>query len=263
MHIHIGCAGWSYKDWENSFYPKKISQSDHLSYYAKYFDLNEVNSTFYHVPSQTTVEGWFKKVPEDFLFIIKVWRKITHEISKEDLDSRVAEFFYRLRPLKPKIKAFLLQFPPRFDFSNKYINQLRYLIELLPGEYEYFIELRDNSWYNEDILSEIAQNQIFIVTSYLKDLTPYYQEQEKLYIRLIGDRTLSTFNRIQREKKEEIIAILKKINKIKEQRRIREIFIIVNNHFTGFAPETANLIKKRLGIPIKKFKKQKTLLDFS
>ena len=54
----------------------------------------------------------------------------------------------------------------------------------------------------------------------------------------------------------------KNILDLKEKPNIREIFIIVNNHFAGFGPETANIIKKMFDIPFKNFSKQKSISDY-
>lgn len=49
--IEIGTAGWDYKDWVGSFYPKQLERTQHLEYFSKYFDIVEINSTFYNLPS--------------------------------------------------------------------------------------------------------------------------------------------------------------------------------------------------------------------
>lgn len=260
----IGCAGWEYKDWKSVFYPKDIKNSEHLSYYSKYFNYTEINSTFYNLPSQDMVYGWLKKVPEDFKFTVKVWKEITHNYNDPELDSRIQEFFYRLEPLRGKIANFLLQFPPWFSYNKDHMDILTYILKMLPKNYKYMIELRDNSWYRDELLSKFIDNEnLFLVTSYLKGIEPfYYQNQDSYYIRLIGDREIEKFNVIQRKQESTINELLMRIKKIQQKKSIKEIFIIVNNHFTGFAPETANRIKKTLGLPFEDFKKQRTLTDY-
>jgi uncharacterized protein YecE (DUF72 family) len=90
----------------------------------------------------------------------------------------------------------------------------------------------------------------------------YLSRQITYYIRLIGDRELTVFNRIQRDQKENLSKLVNKINTFKESPNIYEIFIIVNNHFQGNAPESVNLLKKRLNLPLKEFNQQKNLSDF-
>ncbi|MGB5287041.1 MAG: DUF72 domain-containing protein [Ignavibacteriaceae bacterium] len=65
---YIGTAGWSYKDWVPSFYPKQqsgkfacrgstSSRLDWLQFYSHYFNCVEVNSTYYAYLSPRIVEG--------------------------------------------------------------------------------------------------------------------------------------------------------------------------------------------------------------
>jgi uncharacterized protein YecE (DUF72 family) len=90
----------------------------------------------------------------------------------------------------------------------------------------------------------------------------YLARQKTYYIRLIGDRELTVFNRIQRDQKENLSNFFNEINTLKESPNIHEIFIIVNNHFQGNAPASVQLLKKRLNLPLKDFTQQKKLSDY-
>ena len=68
VKIFVGCAGWDYKDWIGPFYPKNLKREEHLSYYSKFFDFNEINNTFYNIPSEIAVQRWIDQVPENFRF---------------------------------------------------------------------------------------------------------------------------------------------------------------------------------------------------
>ncbi|MBD3256117.1 MAG: DUF72 domain-containing protein [Candidatus Lokiarchaeota archaeon] len=264
IELQIGCAGWEYKDWKGPFYPRKMNNAEHLEYYSKFFGITEVNSTFYNLPWIEMVEGWHRKTPESFRFIVKVWQKITHEIKSEDLMERINQFFDRLLPLKSKIIGFLLQFPPWFKYSSDHLTRLQYLLDILPEHYAYFIELRDNSWFNEDIISKFIDGKKYILsTSYLEYLEPFfYDNQSTYYIRLIGDRKLDTFKAVQRKQEESMADLEGHIKIIKKKPKKYRIFIIVNNHFSGFAPETVNEIKKNYNLSYKKFTAQQKLSDF-
>jgi uncharacterized protein YecE (DUF72 family) len=65
--------------WEGAFYPPGMKPADFLSYYATQFDTVEVDSTFYRIPTLSTVKGWYAKTPPWFLFAAKVSQVITHE----------------------------------------------------------------------------------------------------------------------------------------------------------------------------------------
>jgi len=262
--VNIGCAGWDYKDWEVNFYPKKLERQQHLEYYSKFFDIVEINSTFYNLPSENIIRNWYLRVPDNFRFFVKVWQEITHKLNDPEIESRLAQFFYRMQLLREKIIAFLFQFPPWFKYTDKHLKRLIQLLNEIPSEYQYIIELRDNSWFDPQILSNfIDGSQKILGTSYIPYAKPYYlPDQQYYYIRLIGDRELTVFNRIQREQEEAMSHLNENVNKLIKKPNIKEIFIIVNNHFAGFAPASANELKKRFGLSFHRFNQQKKLSDF-
>ncbi|MHA2049647.1 MAG: DUF72 domain-containing protein [Promethearchaeota archaeon] len=264
VKINIGTAGWDYKDWVGSFYPGKLERNQHLAYYANYFNMVEINSTFYNLPSKNIVNNWIVKVPENFRFIVKVWQEITHKLDDPDIDLFIIEFFTALKPLKPKIIGFLLQFPPWFKYSESHLRKLYNLLRKIPSEYKYIIELRDNSWYNPEILSTFIDGKnIILATTYKPNLKPFYlKDQQFYYIRLIGDRELTIFNRIQRQQEKAIGHLYENIKGLIKVPNIYEIFIIVNNHFAGFAPESVNELKKKFYLDYRIFNTQKKIEDF-
>lgn len=264
VKISIGTAGFSYQDWIGPFYPKKLKKSQQLEYFSKFFNLVEINSTFYNLPSEDIVNNWNNRVPESFRFIVKVWQQITHNLEDPNLDSYIYEFFSSLKLLKTKIVGFLLQFPPWFKYSESHFQKLDLLFKKIPLEYRYFIELRDNSWYEAKILSTfINGDNIVLGTTYMPAVIPYYlPNQFYYYIRLIGDRELNTFNRIQRDQREALNDLDNNVQNLNNDPNIYEIFIIVNNHFAGFAPESVIELKKKWGLNYRVFDKQKRLIDF-
>jgi uncharacterized protein DUF72 len=57
--IRIGMSAFIATRWEGTFYPAGMKPADFLSYYATKFDAVEVDSTFYRVPTLSTVKGWY------------------------------------------------------------------------------------------------------------------------------------------------------------------------------------------------------------
>jgi uncharacterized protein YecE (DUF72 family) len=264
VRINIGCAGWDYKDWIGPFYPKLLESHNRLGFYSKYFNVIEINTTFYSLPKLSIVQNWMEQTPADFKFTVKVWQEITHNFKDANFEDSISQFFYRLSPLKEKIFSYLLQFPPWFKYTENHLHRLKYLIGELPTENRYVVELRDNSWFNEDLLYDVIESPTVILgTTYMPGIKAYYlPRQNTYYIRLIGDRELTVFDRIKRDQKENLSNLVNKINTFKESPNIYEIFIIVNNHFQGNAPESVNLLKKRLNLPLKEFNQQKKLSDY-
>ncbi|MHA2182246.1 MAG: DUF72 domain-containing protein [Promethearchaeota archaeon] len=264
VSIKIGTAGWDYKDWVGPFYPKQLERTRYLPYYSKVFDIVEINSTFYNLPTETMVINWKNRVPENFKFIVKVWQKITHNLNEPDLELFINQFFSVLALLSKKIEYFLLQFPPWFKYTESHLKKLNLLLKEIPSEFKYIIELRDNSWFNQNILSNFIDGEkIILATTYKPGIIPHYLEnQTNYYIRLIGDRELTIFNQIQRDQKQSLSDLTMNIEKILKIPTVYEIFIIVNNHFAGFAPESVNELKKQWGLSYHQFSTQKSLFDF-
>jgi hypothetical protein len=44
--LHVGCSGWRYWDWRDSFYAG-VPQPDWFEHYLKRFDTVEINASFY------------------------------------------------------------------------------------------------------------------------------------------------------------------------------------------------------------------------
>ena len=264
MKIYVGTAGWDYNDWVGPFYPPKLEKYRYLPYYAKYFDIIEINSSFYSLPTLEMAESWNSRVNESFRFTLKVWQNITHKIENPQIDVDIDNFLVNIEPLKDKISLLILQFPPWFKHSEKHESHLKFILNGFPKDYQLAVELRDNSWFEKDGSEFIESNKkCFFITSYLQNLKPYYPlNQEVYYIRLIGDRELSKFNQIQRDQKQSIDHLYSNINQLQKKSNIHEIFIIVNNHFSGFAPETANQIKKDLNLSVKNFSHQAKISEY-
>ena len=264
MKIYVGTAGWDYNDWVGPFYPPKLERYQYLSYYAKYFEIIEVNSSFYSLPSLEMTENWNSRVSESFRFTLKVWQNITHKIENPQIDVDIDNFVANIKPLKGKISFLILQFPPWFKHSEKHETHLEYILNSFPNEYQLAVELRDNSWFENDGIKFTRSNKnSFLVTTYLQNVKQYFPlNQEMYYIRLIGNRELTKFNRVQKDQKELINHLYTNIKQLRKKSNIHEIFIIVNNHFSGFAPETANQIKKELKIPFKNFSHQAKITEY-
>jgi len=262
--IVVGCAGWDYADWAGMFYPRKLAKMDQLAHYARFFDFVEVNSTFYNLPTQETLAKWGKVVPDQFRFAVKVWNRISHAKADVTLDARVSGFFTQLKVLEPKIALFLLQFPPRFNYTPDNYARVQHLLETIPSTRPIAVELRDNSWFAPGILDNVLDGEHHILgTSYLPAYNPMYRSgQSRYYIRLVGDRQLMVFNRVQRQQEPIMKEVVGTVRELSMKEMVRDIFVIFNNHFSGFSPETANEFKHRLGLPVRKFSSQKTLLDF-
>jgi uncharacterized protein YecE (DUF72 family) len=101
LNLHVGCSGWSYKEWKGTFYPIHLENKNWLSFYSRFFKFVEVDSTFFNIPSRFIVKGWKDKTPSDFKFA-KFRKIITHDKKLQHISKDLHTFFVTLMPLIDK-----------------------------------------------------------------------------------------------------------------------------------------------------------------
>ena len=157
MRIRAGTSGWSYKEWKGHFYPEKLAAKDMLRYYAEHFATVEVNNTFYRMPNLTTLEAWAAEVPEDFSFVIKATKRITHDKRLKDVQDSVDYLLRTAGTLGSKLGPFLVQLPPNM---KKDVPRLRAFLEMLPTDRRYTIEFRHETWFDDETYDALRARDI-------------------------------------------------------------------------------------------------------
>ena len=241
--MNIGCSGWSYEGWKGNFYPKDMESKDYLSYYSKFFKFVEVDSTYYHIPSRSSVRGWKDKTPEDFKFSLKFPKVITHEKKLEDVIKPLSILFYSLEPLIEKTLTLLIQLPP-FLSEKKGFSPLQAMIRYLDKRFRYSLEVRHSSWFNDNVYDLMKENNISLVWSVRDELeSPSIITSDQVYIRFIGDRSISEmdFGKIVKNRRNEMLEYVKQVRELQDENsNIRDVLIAFNNHFAGFGPQSVN-----------------------
>jgi uncharacterized protein YecE (DUF72 family) len=254
---YIGTAGWSYKDWVGSFYPRPQSATfDFLTFYSNYFNLVEVNATYYAYMNPSIVKGWINKVEEkdDFLFIIKLHQDFTHKrnFTQENLTAVMQPL--DLLQKSERLGGILIQFPYSFvknAATLKYVNKLFSLFSFV----KIFIEVRHKSWFDEEIINLLHEKKVTLcaidlpVIEHSLEFKPV-PTGSSLYVRLHGRNeeawlhSTKTYNKKQSYEEQsaryeylyspsELIDISLKIKE--STSTIKEIFVIANNHPKGNA----------------------------
>lgn len=140
--IHIGTSGWLYKHWRGTFYPVEVKIKNQFLYYVKMFNTVEINNTFYGVPSDETFVNWKNTVPQDFVYVIKANRFITHLKKLRDPNEILHPFLSKVALLETKLGAVLFQLPPYLHVDLKLLED--FLAEL-PKEKRFVFEFRNSS----------------------------------------------------------------------------------------------------------------------
>jgi uncharacterized protein YecE (DUF72 family) len=239
----MGCSGWSYEGWKGNFYPKDMENKDYLYYYSKFFKFVEVDSTYYRIPSRSSVRGWKDKTPEDFKFSLKFPKVITHEKKLEDVVKPLSILFYSLEPLIEKTLTLLIQLPP-FLSEGKGFNPLQGMIRHLDKRFRYSLEVRHSSWFNDNLYELLKENDISLVWSVRDKLqTPSIVTSNQVYIRFIGDRSISEkdLGKTVKDRRREMLEYVKKVRETQnDNSNISDVLIAFNNHFAGFGPHSVN-----------------------
>lgn len=247
MNLYIGCSGWSYSGWKGIFYPKDMESKDYLSHYSKFFNIVEVDSTYYNIPSRFVVRGWKDRTPADFKFTLKFPKTITHEKKLEDVTKPLSLLFNALEPLVDKTLMLLIQLPPYLT-KIKGFESFKSMIRNLDNRFRYGLEVRESSWFDDEVRDFLIENNISLVWSVRDELTtPQILTTDQIYVRFIGDRSINEkdFGHIVKDRSKELKEFAKHLKEIQEDDttstdNIRDVLIAFNNHFAGFGPQSVN-----------------------
>lgn len=190
--INIGTSGWSYKHWKSIFYPEKLKTTDWLEYYSRFFNVSELNTSFYHLPKLATTQGWKDKVMKDFKFCPKMSRYLTHMKKLNDPEESLMSFFEVFTPLKQKLGPVLIQLPPSLRFNKVKTEYLYKLCKKSYGYYRFAMEVRHSSWLEEESIALMKQYNIAFVISQSGAGFPYaeFVTARHVYVRFHGPQAL-------------------------------------------------------------------------
>jgi uncharacterized protein YecE (DUF72 family) len=178
----IGLSAWTDKSMleEGEFYPfKTMTAEERLWWYSRFFNVVEVNSSFYAIPSADMTKLWVARTEPDFLFNVKAYGLLTgHHIDAARLpdalrdllpaDSRtkkvgrisnaefpsearrwtLIELRKALKPLREagKLGYVLFQLAPWIKYSDTALASLESLPQALPNT-TIAVEFRNRSWF--------------------------------------------------------------------------------------------------------------------
>lgn len=258
---YIGTAGWSYKDWVPSFYPKNQSAGfDWLQFYSHYFNCVEVNSTYYAYISPKIVDGWIKKVSDsdDFIFDVKLHQDFTHKRNYDEQKIKVVRYNLDLLAKAERLGGLLIQFPYSFSFDDSAVHYIQRLRDTFQN-YNCFVEVRHSSWKNKKTLEFFKDANITFCTIDQPQIGQAMQFEpvitnDKAYIRFHGRNEAAWKNSINNYGKKqtyeqrserykylyspgELIEIEQKIKSVQE--KVKEVHVIMNNHPQGNAVANA------------------------
>jgi uncharacterized protein YecE (DUF72 family) len=270
--IRIGTAGWSYKDWDGIFYPPEVQRRKvhPLEYLAYFFDVVEINTSFYGPLKPELVKLWVRRAAAanpNFQFTAKLHRAFTHSpmavmeptsaatIKPTDEDEAAVREGLDALAGEGKLGALLIQFP--VSFKNTLLNR-EYLDTLLRQfiEYPRVVEVRHSSWDNAETLAEFSRKNVSFCNidqpTIGNSLPPTeYVTAPVGYVRLHGRNYDQWFDFESRDDRynylytrPELEGWKTKIENIAERAHVT--YVITNNHYQGRAGANALELKSML-----------------
>jgi uncharacterized protein YecE (DUF72 family) len=230
--VRIGTCSWADEALSKYFYPPKFPSKERLAYYAEHFDTVEVDSTYYRLPSESMVQGWADRTPDNFTMHIKAFGLMTRhpvkiEVLPEDLrdampvDDRgrvdrpprelrgevFRRFLSALEPLRStgKLGGILFQFPPYVVYKDRSLEYLEWAREQV-GDDDMLVEFRHRSWLDDENRAETLSFLESVGAAYVtvdapksvtaKNLVPTVPAVTNgtAYVRFHG-RNMSTWNK--------------------------------------------------------------------
>jgi uncharacterized protein YecE (DUF72 family) len=125
MRYYVGTSGYYYRDWFSIFYPKRLKTDKLIEYYAQFFNIVEINSSFYRIPSIKNLENFKKKIPNKFKLFYKLHKIFTHQ--RKYNQETVFNYQNIFKIMENSLLGVIAQFPESFKYSNEnleYINKL-------------------------------------------------------------------------------------------------------------------------------------------
>jgi uncharacterized protein YecE (DUF72 family) len=261
--ISIGVCAWGCTDWRGVFYPEDLPENEWLAFYARHLPAVEIDSTFYGPPRRQTALHWFESTPPHFRFTCKISREITHVRKLRGCGGLLAEFLHGLEPLAPKLGCILVQLPPYFQ-PVKDESALREFVRELPSDFRFAVEFRDPAWHAPRVVHCLQERGVCWAWN---DVTPVDHRNEGafsflprtadfLYVRLMGDlsnkyaggKRRFTYRKLLWPRNASLDSWALKIRQ--EREHVSDVFVLVSNHFEGFAPQTCQRLASRLNLEI-------------
>jgi|TARA_B100001971_G_C18128534_1_gene503486 uncharacterized protein YecE (DUF72 family) len=160
MNLRVGMSGFSYKEWKGTFYPEKLPDREMLQFYGTRLTAVEINNTFYRMPKREALSSWASQVPDDFKFVIKASRRITHFKRLKEAEKPMDYLLSNTADLGDTLGALLFQLPPNM---KKDPERLSAFLELVPDVVHSAFEFRHETWFDESVFQLLSEHNCALV----------------------------------------------------------------------------------------------------
>ena len=252
----VGTSGFSYADWKGHFYPRGIHESDMLAFYTDRFSMVEINATYYQIPTIKNVRAMVDKTPEDFEFVVKAHRSITHDRQAPEMS--LPPFLEAIGPMLDagKLGCLLFQFPGSFRHSQSATEFLQDLRENLPRDWPSVVEFRHSGWLRGTVYETLAAMDLGFVNCDMPSIRGLMPPTDVVtsdiaYVRLHGRNVGSWYDHDQAWERydysysdQELTEWVPRLLDI--ARRARKAYVAFNNHPRGQSAQNADTMRRKL-----------------
>jgi uncharacterized protein YecE (DUF72 family) len=166
MRVAAGTSGFSYKEWQGSFYPEKLAASKMLEFYAERLPSVELNNTFYRMPQEKLIQGWQERAPASFRFALKAPQQMTHSRRLVDCAEPLSRFVQVAKLLGEQLGPLLFQLPPNFQ---KDVARLEAFVSSLPPGVRAAFEFRHASWFDDTTFAVLRAHNVALCIAEVDD----------------------------------------------------------------------------------------------
>lgn len=238
--VRIGTSGWTYPHWRGNFYPTSLAQRGWLGYYAKRLNSVEINASFYRLPASGTLRDWVSAVPDDFVFAMKASRYLTHMRKLREAGEGLDRLMSAAETLGGRLGPILFQLPPHWHANPE---RLAAFVGALPRRHRYAFELRDSTWWCEEVFTVLRERGAALVWFDLeRTRSPEVDCADFRYVRWHGPAEAAYRGRYGRNR---LRPLARRADAWKKAGQ--DVYVYFDNDEAGYAAADALALREMLG----------------
>jgi uncharacterized protein YecE (DUF72 family) len=181
--LRVGTSGWQYRHWRDHFYPRNLATTRWLDHYAARFATVEINNTFYRLPAPQTFAEWHRRLPADFVAVIKASNYLTHYRRLREPQEPVDRLLRHAAPLAERLGAVLLQLPPDMKAAP---DRLDATLAAFANRVPVAVEPRHDSWWTDELRAVLTAHSaaLCLADRGSRVVTPMWRTTSWCYVRL-------------------------------------------------------------------------------
>jgi uncharacterized protein YecE (DUF72 family) len=242
--VYMGCAKWGRPEWVGKIYPLKTREKNFLEHYVKHYNSIELNATHHKLYGPAATKNWAEKAKgREFLFCPKMHRGVSHRGNLNQKNFLLNEFLRGVAAFGEHLGPIFIQVDERFSPKRK--DELLSFLRELPGETQFFLEVRHPDWFQKEMMEELVgqlyKMKIGIVITDVagrRDCAHMYLSVPKTFIRFTGNSLHKTdYTRID--------DWVKRIKSWLDQ-GMQEIYFFMHMHDEATSPELTVYLAEKL-----------------